>query len=160
MDLYDPGSGSRLHDFRGDIAPSGLFWTVRLPDDAVVSARKGRRLTVDVQGLPVIDTTPDHPASVTFHLTWKARGPRRRLGRRAAPAGDPAAFSARFFTGGRATGIFSGTAGSFTFQSDPGTVASSAFLELGTERNGTFLARAASRCRACTGGAGPGAGTW
>src|SRR6266508_4789264 len=33
--LYDPSSGEQLHDFNGDIAENGLFWTIPVPDAAL-----------------------------------------------------------------------------------------------------------------------------
>ncbi len=156
MDLFEPGSGSLVHDFNGDVAPTGLFWTVRLADEAVVVDRGGRRLTVDTQA-PVIDVMAGSktlPATVSFQMTWKARGRRRRLGQPAAPAGSAGAFTARLFTAARATGVFSGSAGTFTFQSQS---ARSVFAELGAERNGVLLSAAATRCLAC---APAGTGDW
>jgi hypothetical protein len=38
--------GDQIHDFNPGIAPSGLFWTVRLPDDSVGRASR-RRLRLD-----------------------------------------------------------------------------------------------------------------
>ena len=35
MDLFDPSSGEQVHDFNADIADSGLFWTIAIPDGAL-----------------------------------------------------------------------------------------------------------------------------
>ena len=149
MDLFEPGSGSRIHDFTGGIQPSGLVWTVPIADDAVVVSRGGRQLDVDVRDVTVTDATPaEIPATVSFQMTWRARGAARRLGRgNAVPTTDAAAFLGRFFRA-RAKGVFSGAAGSFTFQSNPKRRARSIFAELGTEQTGALLADAA-RCAAC-----------
>ncbi len=151
MDLYEPGSSSRIHDFTGGILPSGLVWTVPLPDESVVVSPDGKRLDVDIRDLAVIDTTStqgDVPAVVSFQITWKARGKARQLGRgTAVPPTDAAAFLGRFFRA-RARGTFSGTAGSFTFHSSLERKARSLFAELGTQQNGALLAGAV-RCDAC-----------
>ena len=55
MDLYDPGSGSRLHDFIGDFPGTPQFWTLRMPEEAVVVAQNGRRLTLEATDVPVLD---------------------------------------------------------------------------------------------------------
>ena len=152
MDLFEPGPGSqRVHDYTGGI--DGLFWTVRLADESVVVSHKGKRLTVDARDVPVVDTNAQSPVpvagTVSFQMTWKARGARRRLGRRNAPAGDPADFLGKIFVRSRATGVFSGTTGLSTFQSDATNLARSTFAELGTEKNGTMLHAATARCLAC-----------
>ena len=125
---------------------------MRLDDAAVVTAPNGRSLTVDARDVPVPDDTPaGRTATVSFRITWRAHGARRRLGRapRVGPT-DPAAFSGLFFTGARATGTFSGSVGAFSFQTDPAKQARSSFAEVGTEQNGAYLP-AAARCRACAG---------
>lgn len=150
MDLFEPGSGSRIHDFTGGILPSGLFWTVPLPDDSVSVSPDGKRLDVDVRDVAVIDTTRDGdvPAVVSFQMTWKGRGKARTLGQgTAVDPTDPAAFLGRFFRA-RARGTFSGAAGDFTFQSSLKKRARSVWAELGTQQNGALLA-GATRCDSC-----------
>jgi len=150
VDLFEPGSGSRVHDFTGGIAPSGLVWTVPIPDEAVVASPDGKQLTVDVHDVAVIDATTsgEVPATVSFQMTWRGRGRARDRGRgTAVPATDPAAFLGRFFRA-RARGTFSGTAGGFSFQSSPKRRATSLFAEVGTEQTGALLPGAV-RCAAC-----------
>jgi hypothetical protein len=157
VDLFEPGPGSRVHDFTPGVAPSGLVWTVPIPDDAIVVSTNGRRLDVDVHDVPVIDLTPadEVPATVSFQMTWRGRGRVRQLGlgNTVAPT-DQAAFLGRFFRA-RARGTFSGAAGSFTFQSNPRRRARSVFAELGTEQTGALLAGAV-RCGACARSGDPG----
>ena len=121
-----------------------------LDDAAVVTSPNGRRLGIDVRDVPVLDDTPAGrtPATVSFQITWRGVGARRRLGHPHAAATGPAAFSARMFIA-RVSGVFSGAAGAFSFQSGAAPRARSVFAELGTERNGVFLAAA---CPACGGG--------
>jgi hypothetical protein len=155
VDLFEPGSGSRVHDFTPGVASSGLVWTVPIPDAALVVSQGGKRLDVDVRDLPVIDATPaEVPATVSFQMTWRGRGRARQLGQgTAVPPTDAAAFLGRFFRA-RARGTFSGAAGSFTFQSNPKRRARSIFAELGTEQTGALLAGAV-RCGGCA-RSGPG----
>ena len=95
---------------------------------------------VDERAVPAGKT----PATVSLQMTWKGGGGRRRLA-----AGAPA-FAGRFFRHARARGTFSGTEDGFTFASDALKRARSTFAELGTERNGRFLA-AAIQCPRCGG---------
>jgi hypothetical protein len=133
---------------------------VPLPDGAVTSSPDGRTVSVDVHDLAVIDDPGAVPATVSFQITWKGRHGRRRLGRGTkVPPTAAAAFLGRFFRVARATGSFSGSEAGFTFSSDPKPVPKSRFAELGTERNGSFLA-AAARCRACGAPATPAGGGW
>ncbi len=121
-----------------------------LPDGAVTSSTDGKILSVDVHDLAVIDTPGALPATVTFQITFKGRHGRRSLGRGArVPTTSAAAFKGRFFRTTKATGSFSGSEAAFTFASDPTPIPTSGFAELGTERNGSFLA-AAARCGACS----------
>jgi hypothetical protein len=132
------------------VQPSGLFWTVPLPEGSVTLANHGRQLTVDVRDLAVLDATATAslPATVSFQMTWTASGKARRRGRPRANPTSAAAFAGRFLARAMATGTFAGTVGDFTFQSDATPVVRSRFAELGTERNGAFL-RPSGRCRAC-----------
>jgi hypothetical protein len=153
VDLFEPGSGSRVHDFTGGIAPSGLVWTVPIPDGAVVASPDGKQVTVDVRDVAVIDATTagEVPATVSFQITWRGRGRARDRGRGTAVSPtDPAAFLGRFFRA-RARGPFSGsTPDGFSFQSGTKHRATSLFAEVGTEQTGALLP-GAIRCAACAG---------
>ena len=124
------------------------MWTVRLADDAVIVSPRGNVVTVDARDVALVDRGPvsagETPAKVSLQMTWKGGGGRRRLA-----AGAPA-FAGRFFRHARARGTFSGTEDGFTFASDALKRARSTFAELGTERNGRFLA-AAIQCPRCGG---------
>jgi hypothetical protein len=103
-----------------------------------------------VRDIAVLDSTSTAslPATVSFQMTWTARGKARRLGRRRAQPTSSAAFLGRFFVRAKATGSFSGTVGDFSFQSDQTPVVHPLFAELGTERNGAYL-RPSGQCTAC-----------
>lgn len=152
MDLFEPGTGSRIHDFTGGILPSGLVWTVPIPDESVVVSRNGRRLDVDVHDVEVIDTTTtgDVPAVVSFQMTWKAKGKMRDLGLgNSVPPTDRASFLGRIARA-QVRGTFSGRSGDFTFQSGPKRTSRTLFAELGTEQNGAMIP-GALQCARCAG---------
>ena len=135
-----------MHDFNGGTTPAGLVWTVRLPGDALTVAPRGNVVTVDARDVAVVDERAapagDTAATVSFRMTWKGRGGRRRLA-----AASPA-FAGQFFRHARAQGTFSGAEGGFAFASTMRGRARSTFAELGTEQNGSFLA-AGTRCPRC-----------
>ena len=146
-----------MHDFTGGIAQSGLVWTVPLPDDAVTITRRGRRLDVAVNDLPVVDATGaslvEVPATVSFAMTWRATGALQRAGKGAAVAPtDPLAYLGRLAPAS-ARGTFSGTSGTFTFQSSA-KPQKTIFGVLGTEQAGALLPGVAS-CGTCAAAAGP-----
>ena len=144
----------QVHDFNGGIRPSGLFWTVQLPDDAVVVSADGRQLTVTVQDLALVDDVlrpvpVTFPATVSFQMEWRGKKAQKRRGRGLkVDATDPAAFLGRFRKA-KATGTFSGATEGFTFASVDTPAVTSRFATLGTERNGVFLADG-RRCAPCT----------
>jgi hypothetical protein len=147
----------RAHDFTGGIAQSGLVWTVPLPDEAVTITRRGRRLDVAVNDLPVIDSTgsplADVPATVSFAMTWRATGGMQQAGKggTVAPV-DPFAYLGRLARAS-ARGTFSGTSGTFTFRSSA-KPQKTIFGVLGTEQAGALLPGVAS-CGTCAAVAGP-----
>jgi hypothetical protein len=144
VDLFDPGSGSQLHDFNGGILASGLFWTLAVEDRALQISRDGRRAVLDVREIDVIDSFSFNsglgtPADVTLRVEWRASGPpvARGRGKAVAPT-DPAAFLGTLATA-RSVGSFAGDEWGFAFASDPGASADRGFAEMGRERNGVFL---------------------
>ena len=132
-----------------------------LSDDAVTITRRGRRLDVAVDDLPVIDSTPSAPAgvpaTVSFAMTWRATGGMQRAGKGGAVApNDPLAYLGRLARAS-ARGTFSGTSGTFTFRSNE-KPQKTIFGVLGTEQAGALLPGVAS-CGTCAAVAGPPA-TW
>jgi hypothetical protein len=142
IDLFEPGSGSQVHDFNGGIQPSGLFWAVELPGDAFKVSHDGRRATLEAKDVCVLDSFQfggpiNVPARVSFKVRWEATGPRERRGQGSAvPPTDPAAFLGRFATA-RSTGTFSGSEVGFSFTGRGDTDRGHA--QFGPERNGVFL---------------------
>jgi len=123
-------------------------WTVRIPDGALTVAPGGNVVTLDARDVAVVDQRAapagETPATVSFQMTWKGRGARRRLA-----AASPA-FAGQFYRHARAQGTFSGAEEGFDFVSAMRGRARSTFAELGTEQNGSFLAatRLCPRCQA------------
>jgi hypothetical protein len=79
VDLFEPSSGSQVHDFNGGILAWGLFWTLPA-DDGVHFSRHGRRAVLDVENVNVIDSFQfgsgsGTPGTVTMHVEWRATGP-------------------------------------------------------------------------------------
>ena len=144
MDLYEPGSGSQVHDINGGVLASGLFWTLPLPDDALCVSDDGRRAVVDVEDLQVIESyrlfgPNTTPATLSFHMEWTATGPFVARGKDATvPPTDPAAFLGRFAVA-RSTAEFDVSEFGFEFRSNPDVSTDRGFAEMGRERNGVFL---------------------
>jgi hypothetical protein len=143
VDLFEPGSGSQVHDFNGGILPSGLFWTLPVDDDALRVSRNRRRAVLEVHDIPVLDSFqfggPNQtPAMVSFRIEWRATGPTTPRGKGATvPADDQGAFLGDLAVA-RSTGSFSGSEFGFAFSSDEATT-DRGYAQLGTVRNGTFL---------------------
>jgi hypothetical protein len=143
VDLFEPGSGSQVHDFNGGILASGLFWTVPVDDDALRVSRNGRRAVLEAHDVPVIDSFqffgPNQiAATVSFRVEWRATEPAQRRGRGGAvPPDDAGAFLGDFATA-RSTGWFEASEFGFAFRSEEATT-DRGFAELGRERNGALL---------------------
>jgi hypothetical protein len=144
VDLFEPGSGSQVHDINGGVLASGLFWTLPLDDNALQVSDDGRRAVLDVEDIQVIESyrlfgPNTTPATLSFHIDWEATGPFVDRGKDATVAPtDPAAFLARFAVA-RSTAEFEVSEFGFSFSSDPGVSTDRGFAEMGRERNGAFL---------------------
>jgi hypothetical protein len=142
VDLFEPGSGSQVHDYNGGILASGLFWTLPLDDDALRISHDGRKAILHVEDVEVFDTFTfgsgiGTPASLSFDIEWRATGPFVERGQDGAvPPTDHAAFLARFAVA-RSTAAFSASELGFSFASNPGVSTDQGFAEMGRERNGT-----------------------
>jgi len=142
--LFEPGSGSQVHDFNGGIPLSGLFWTVELSDDAFYVSRNKRRAFLEARDVPVIDTFQFAnpflaPSTVSFKVEWEATGTGANLGSgNTVPPTSPASFLGNFAPA-ISTGRFSGAQLGFEFKSKRRASTELTYAEIGTERNGTFL---------------------
>ena len=144
MDLFEPSSGSQVHDYNGGVLPSGLFWTLALDDDALCVSHDGRRAVLDVDGLGVIESFQfgsglATPATLSFHIEWRATGPFVDRGKgTSVPPTDPAAFLARFAVA-RSTAEYEASELGFSFSSNPDVSTDRGYAQMGRERNGVFL---------------------
>ena len=143
MDLFEPGTGFtvQLHDFNAGIAPSGLFWTVRIPDDALTFHEHTARLRLD--DFPVVDShvflgPNEERAQVEVDVTFTRSGEEHVFPAGSSDPADPTSFAGEFRLG-TARGSFSGrNASGFAFRAR-GATSTDAFAEVGHERNGVFL---------------------
>ena len=122
-----------------------MFWTVEVARHEVSFSENGRRATIKVKDLAVIDTfqffgPSDTPALLDINVEWEATGPPEELGSgNMVPATDPAAFLGTFAPA-RSTGQFSGAELGFSFASKRGASTDPlGYAQIGTERNGVFL---------------------
>jgi hypothetical protein len=152
IELYDPASGSQLHHFNGGIAPSGLCWTVRVPDSALKVRRDLKEATLHVENADAVDDLhrfggANIPAVVSLDITWTAVGSQHHYKPGSTDSTDPTNFDGKFRIG-VATGTLSGSnAEGFSFTT-VGTASSEkvssvlgipGWAEMGIERNGSFL---------------------
>jgi hypothetical protein len=143
VDLFDPGSGSQVHDYNGGILASGLFWTLPLDSHALRVSHDGRTAILDVEDLQVIDSFTfgsgiGTPVTLSYHIEWQATGPFVDRGSDATvPPTDHAAFLARFAVA-RSTAQFEASELGFSFSSDPGVSSDRGYAQMGRERNGVF----------------------
>jgi hypothetical protein len=144
VDLFEPGSGSQVHDDNGGILASGLFWTVPVDDNALRVSHDGRSAVLDVNGIDVIDSFTfgsgiGTVATLSLHIEWRATGAFVDRGKDSTvPATDPAAFLGRFAVA-RSTAQFEASEFGFSFRSDPGVSTDRSYAQMGRERNGAFL---------------------
>jgi hypothetical protein len=144
VDLFEPSSGSQVHDFNGGILASGLFWTLPLDDDALCVSQDGRKAVLDVEDLEVIESFRfgsglATPATLSFHIEWRATGPFVDRGKgTSVPPTDAAAFLARFAVA-RSTAEYEASELGFTFRSNPDVSTDRGYAQMGRERNGVFL---------------------
>jgi hypothetical protein len=144
VDLFEPGSGSQVHDANGGILASGLFWTLPVYDEELTISRDGRSATLVVKRIEVIDSftfggPTGTPMSLGLHVRWAATGRTVERGRgRLVPATDPAAFLGQFAVA-RSTAAISGSEFGFRFRSNPDVSTDGTFAQVGQERNGIFL---------------------
>jgi hypothetical protein len=142
VDLFEPSSGSQVHDLNGGVLASGLFWT--LPADGLRFSDDGRRAVLHIEDVGVIDSFQflsgtGTPATVSVDVEWTATGPQVQRGEGAAvPSTDAAAFLGRFAVA-ESTARFAGAEFGFSFRSNPGVSTAGTFAEIGQERNGRFL---------------------
>jgi hypothetical protein len=140
----DSEGTNQVHDFAPPITPSGLFWTVLIPDDAVIVDLAAGTAELHVQSMDLLDSYtipnnlaggPTEPATVGFDLSWS----------------DPTAVESLVNAEQGYAGTFldvtsalqwSAQTAEFAFVSDPLESSTSLFGLLGYEANGVFFASA------------------
>lgn len=144
--MYEPGAGSmptQLHDLNPSYpVPTGLFWTVGVPDGSVMADLAQGRAVLAARDVPILDhgTIPNSltgmgpppvPGSVSFRVEWRGSGPPVTV------RNQEQGFVAELVRG---TAQMDRTArvGTHEFASAPMPTSSSAFAEFGRERNGIF----------------------
>src|SRR5260370_6690672 len=81
LDLYKGQvvPANQIHDFNPGIAASGLFWTIRVPDESVEVDLEDATASMDLNDVEVRDFGtivnslmhgPSVPADVSFHVRW------------------------------------------------------------------------------------------
>jgi hypothetical protein len=137
--------GAQVDDMNPGINPypSGLFWTMRIPQESVDANPGAGEADYKVSNLQVEDYgdfdnslsgNEGVPATVSFEVRWSGVADRVNVK-------DPIARFGGEFVRGTAQMAWSARVGHYLFRSDPLETSSSDFASLGTERNGTFFAR-------------------
>jgi hypothetical protein len=130
------------------IAPSGLFWTTRIPSRNVWANPAEGRAVLEAHDLHVLDFGnfgnalgggPSVPAKVSFEVRWS--GVDDRVNIRDRSNGFAGEFVRDTDNPQAAQMEWSAIVGDFAFVSAPLSTSSSAFAELGKERNGSFFPR-------------------
>ena len=131
-----------MNDFNPGIQPSGLFWTVAVPDDSVdVHPGAGTArfalsnfATRDFHNIGnSITGGPSDPAVVSFEMVWAGHG-------QAVVQTDGSTFSFDSVIGSATvewTGLNKATG--MRFQSDSASTSHSEFAAVGHEKNGVFF---------------------
>ena len=141
-----------MHDFNGGIGPNGLFWIVKVPDDAVKTTEEGT-LTISLTNVAVVDQiafpgniflgSTGSPATLSLNMTFNKNGKPRIVRPTSASPISPHSWA-----GEMADATYKGTFSvayddrKFSAHGDFGSTASEQiFAEMGTERNGSFVRR-------------------
>jgi hypothetical protein len=132
---------NQIHDYNPGIAPSGLFWTMPIADDAIdVNPGKGRASLV-AENLSVPDfgdfvnsifPAISVPATVSFDVRWFGVQSRRN-------AKEPEFGFGGEFVVTSASIEWSAEQAGFAFRSDPASASVTLYALVGNERNGRFL---------------------
>ena len=138
----------QAHDYTPGIAPSGLFWTVRVPDEAFTKNDAAGTARMVLTDFPVVDSYQifsgtEDPATVSFDITWTQTGAPRHLRPGSSDPLDPTNLAGEF-KDAYATGTFAGN--SFTafgsgvpFSFSGVATTEFGWGEMGSEQNGSFL---------------------
>jgi hypothetical protein len=155
-----------LHDFNPGIGSNGLFWLLQVPDDAVKVT--GDTVTISLKNASVVDqvTFPGGagnnlgiagvPATLSFDITYSKSGASRRVKPASTDPLSPFNWEGKMWDATN-SGTFSLAYNDGTFSAQGSFDSAGNFGEMGSERNGSFVAerRDAARVGAhVLGGAG------
>lgn len=144
MDVYEPGPGAQIHDLNpSTFPPTGLFWTIEIPEDAIrVRLGKGRA-SLEVDDVHIFDYgslqnavfgggPAPIPGSVSFLVNWSG------VNERLAIRNEAEGFVGEYIRN-TAQMEWTATVGDLQFVSAPLSTSSSTFAEIGHESNGSFF---------------------
>jgi hypothetical protein len=146
VDPEDPLSSEQIHDYEPGISPTGVFWTVPVPKQAVIVHPGSGRAVLQMTTMPIKDyfdffnsltlAVPPEDAVVSFRVEWNVTGPWQTVDN---PEED-FTFTFRESTAPDGASIVwsAWNAGGFSFQSDPANTSVNLYANLGRERNGVF----------------------
>jgi len=132
---------NQIHDFNPGIAKSGLFWTIRIPDERVEVDLDDATASMSLSGVELRDffNLPNalmHGKSIhgdaSFHVRWHGVTSHVHL------HDDVNHFDARVIEDS-ATIQWSAREKDFLFVSDPEETSTTVFAAIGQERNGIFF---------------------
>jgi hypothetical protein len=153
VDVYQLRAGdqttTQIHDLNpSTFPPVGLFWTIELPEDSVEVEFERGKASLRGFDVPIFDygtlvnglfgppPSPLPTGKVSFKVVWGGFGQRVNIRNT-----DPVygGFAGEFIRN-TAQMEWTATVGDYRFVSDPLVTSSSAFAEIGHERNGSFFA--------------------
>ncbi len=132
---------NQIHDFNPGIAPSGLFWTIRVPDESIEVDFEDARASIDLTDVEVADYHdvvnalkhgPSVPSDVSFHIRWS--GVKKRVHLR----DTQNEYDAHVIEDSATIG-WSASREDFKFVSDPANTSTTVYAEIRSERNGEFF---------------------
>jgi hypothetical protein len=130
----------QIHDYNPGIAPSGLFWTIRIPDSAVRVNRNATFATYGLRKVSLFDypnvevallQPPAPQVSASFDMTFKAKG-------RPFKSRDTTQHFTGIYQLADSRLEWSAVGANFSYQSDPMSTSTTVYGAIGRERNGIF----------------------
>ena len=148
MDVYEPGAGSpQIHDLNpSSFPPTGLFWTVRIPESGVEVHPGDGYASMEARNVSILDYgdivnalfgggPAAIPGTVSFKVVWNGVLDRVKI-RNTDPVYGGFGGS---FVYNTAQMEWTARVGDYRFVSAPLATSSSVFALLGQERNGAFF---------------------
>ncbi len=130
----------QIQDYNPGIAPSGLFWTIRVPDGAVRVNHDATSATYGLKNVTLFDypnvevaflQPPAPTVTASFDMTFKAKGSRFK-------SRDTAQHFTGLFRLADSRLEWNAIGSNFEYQSDPMSTSTTVYSAIGFERNGIF----------------------